>query len=90
MCCQFHSIIGYYDIIPSCIILEVINCNYYVKIPINSICMFVVNIYLTLCSISQEMTDIVRAIYDMMGKYTYPALKTDAPKQHVDAFFQVS
>lgn len=38
---------------------------------------------------SQEMTDIVRAIYDMMGKYTYPALKTDAHKQHVDAFFQV-
>nr|XP_020451015.1 Kv channel-interacting protein 1 isoform X1 [Monopterus albus] len=35
-----------------------------------------------------EMTDIVRAIYDMMGKYTYPVLKTDAPKQHVDAFFQ--
>uniref|UniRef100_A0A3Q3DCI3 Potassium voltage-gated channel interacting protein 1 n=1 Tax=Hippocampus comes TaxID=109280 RepID=A0A3Q3DCI3_HIPCM len=36
----------------------------------------------------EEMTDIVRAIYDMMGKYTYPALKTDAHKQHVDAFFQ--
>lgn len=36
------------------------------------------------------MTDIVRAIYDMMGKYTYPALKTDAHKQHVDAFFQVT
>ncbi|XP_029020274.1 Kv channel-interacting protein 1 isoform X2 [Betta splendens] len=36
----------------------------------------------------EEMTDIVRAIYDMMGKYTYPVLKTDAPKQHVDAFFQ--
>ncbi|KAM9413802.1 A-type potassium channel modulatory protein KCNIP1-like isoform 4-T6 [Salvelinus alpinus] len=36
----------------------------------------------------EEMTDIVRAIYDMMGKYTYPALKTDTPKQHVDAFFQ--
>uniref|UniRef100_A0A3P8V585 Potassium voltage-gated channel interacting protein 1 n=1 Tax=Cynoglossus semilaevis TaxID=244447 RepID=A0A3P8V585_CYNSE len=36
----------------------------------------------------EEMTGIVRAIYDMMGKYTYPALKTDAPKQHVDAFFQ--
>lgn len=35
------------------------------------------------------MTDIVRAIYDMMGKYTYPVLKTDAPRQHVDAFFQV-
>ena len=36
------------------------------------------------------MTDIVRAIYDMMGKYTYPVLKNDAPKQHVDAFFQVA
>ncbi|XP_063046636.1 Kv channel-interacting protein 1-like [Engraulis encrasicolus] len=36
----------------------------------------------------EEMMDIVRAIYDMMGKYTYPALKTDTPKQHVDAFFQ--
>lgn len=38
----------------------------------------------------QEMTEIVRAIYDMMGKYTYPALKGDVPQQHVDAFFQVS
>ncbi|XP_065818961.1 Kv channel-interacting protein 1b isoform X2 [Labrus bergylta] len=36
----------------------------------------------------EEMTEIVRAIYDMMGKYTYPALKGDIPKQHVDAFFQ--
>lgn len=45
-------------------------------------------ISLPMCA-SQEMTDIVRAIYDMMGKYTYPVLKTDAPKQHVDAFFQV-
>nr|XP_006631764.1 PREDICTED: Kv channel-interacting protein 1-like [Lepisosteus oculatus] len=36
----------------------------------------------------EEMTDIVRAIYDMMGKYTYPALRVEAPKQHVDAFFQ--
>ncbi|XP_072768472.1 A-type potassium channel modulatory protein KCNIP1-like isoform X3 [Nerophis lumbriciformis] len=36
----------------------------------------------------EEMTDIVRAIYDMMGKYTYPVLRTDAHKQHVDAFFQ--
>lgn len=43
-----------------------------------------------LCPVSQEMTDIVRAIYDMMGKYTYPVLKTDAPKQHVEAFFQVT
>ncbi|XP_017341256.1 Kv channel-interacting protein 1 isoform X1 [Ictalurus punctatus] len=36
----------------------------------------------------KEMMDIVSAIYDMMGKYTYPAMKTDTPKQHVDAFFQ--
>ncbi|XP_058264892.1 Kv channel-interacting protein 1-like isoform X3 [Hemibagrus wyckioides] len=36
----------------------------------------------------EEMMDIVRAIYDMMGKYTYPALKIDTPRQHVDAFFQ--
>ncbi|XP_034538809.1 Kv channel-interacting protein 1b isoform X1 [Notolabrus celidotus] len=36
----------------------------------------------------EEMTEIVRAIYDMMGKYTYPALKGNVPQQHVDAFFQ--
>nr|XP_019941052.1 PREDICTED: Kv channel-interacting protein 1-like [Paralichthys olivaceus] len=36
----------------------------------------------------EEMTEIVRAIYNMMGKYTYPALKGDVPQQHVDAFFQ--
>ncbi|KAI4899897.1 hypothetical protein NFI96_003345 [Prochilodus magdalenae] len=46
-------------------------------------------LFILVLTMSQEMTDIVRAIYDMMGKYTYPALKTDAPKQHVDAFFQV-
>lgn len=37
----------------------------------------------------QEMTDIVRAIYSMMGKCTYPVLKDDAPRHHVDTFFQV-
>lgn len=36
------------------------------------------------------MMDIVKAIYDMMGKYTYPVLKEDTPRQHVDVFFQVS
>ncbi|XP_007889627.1 Kv channel-interacting protein 1 isoform X2 [Callorhinchus milii] len=36
----------------------------------------------------EEMTDIVKAIYDMMGKYTYPVLKDNAPRQHVDVFFQ--
>lgn len=39
---------------------------------------------------SQEMTEIVRAIYDMMGKFTYPAIKGDVPQQHVDAFFGVN
>lgn len=43
----------------------------------------------TFVCVFQEMTDIVKAIYDMMGRFTYPALKTDTPKQHVDAFFQV-
>lgn len=37
----------------------------------------------------QEMMDIVKAIYDMMGKYTYPVLRDDTPRQHVDVFFQV-
>lgn len=36
------------------------------------------------------MMDIVKAIYDMMGKYTYPVLREDTPRQHVDVFFQVS
>ncbi|KAF3841364.1 hypothetical protein F7725_007226, partial [Dissostichus mawsoni] len=36
----------------------------------------------------EEMTEIVRAIYDMMGKFTYPAIKGDVPQQHVDAFFR--
>uniref|UniRef100_A0A1D5R160 Potassium voltage-gated channel interacting protein 1 n=23 Tax=Simiiformes TaxID=314293 RepID=A0A1D5R160_MACMU len=36
----------------------------------------------------EEMMDIVKAIYDMMGKYTYPVLKEDTPRQHVDVFFQ--
>ncbi|XP_035263435.1 Kv channel-interacting protein 1-like isoform X1 [Anguilla anguilla] len=36
----------------------------------------------------EEMTHIVKAIYDMMGKYTYPALKVEVPRQHVEAFFQ--
>lgn len=31
----------------------------------------------------------MKAIYDMMGKCTYPVLKEDAPRQHVETFFQV-
>ncbi|MBN3293380.1 KCIP4 protein, partial [Polypterus senegalus] len=38
----------------------------------------------------EEMLDIMKAIYDMMGKYTYPVLKEETPKQHVEIFFQVS
>uniref|UniRef100_A0A8C4RM27 Kv channel-interacting protein 4 n=1 Tax=Erpetoichthys calabaricus TaxID=27687 RepID=A0A8C4RM27_ERPCA len=36
----------------------------------------------------EEMLDIMKAIYDMMGKYTYPVLKEETPKQHVEIFFQ--
>lgn len=46
-------------------------------------------VLLLFMSLLQEMMDIVKAIYDMMGKYTYPVLKEDAPRQHVEVFFQV-
>ena len=36
------------------------------------------------------MLDIMKAIYDMMGKCTYPVLKEEAPRQHVEVFFQAS
>ncbi|XP_067381292.1 Kv channel-interacting protein 4 isoform X4 [Channa argus] len=36
----------------------------------------------------EEMLDIMKAIYDMMGKCTYPVLKEEAPRQHVEVFFQ--
>ncbi|KAL4640309.1 Kv channel-interacting protein 4-like isoform X2 [Arapaima gigas] len=35
-----------------------------------------------------EMLDIMRAIYSMMGRCTYPVLKDDTPRQHVEMFFQ--
>lgn len=38
----------------------------------------------------QEMLDIMKAIYDMMGKCTYPVLKEETPRQHVEVFFQAS
>lgn len=31
----------------------------------------------------------MKSIYDMMGKYTYPALREEAPREHVESFFQV-
>ncbi|NXY33076.1 KCIP2 protein, partial [Pomatorhinus ruficollis] len=36
----------------------------------------------------QEMLDIMKSIYDMMGKYTYPAMREEAPREHVENFFQ--
>ncbi|CAH2299900.1 Kv channel-interacting 4 isoform X4 [Pelobates cultripes] len=36
----------------------------------------------------EEMLDIMKAIYDMMGKYTYPVVREETPKQHVENFFQ--
>ncbi|XP_078717810.1 A-type potassium channel modulatory protein KCNIP2 isoform X3 [Lampetra fluviatilis] len=37
----------------------------------------------------EEMLDIMRSIYDMMGKYTHPAVKDEAPLEHVEKFFQI-
>lgn len=31
----------------------------------------------------------MKSIYDMMGKYTYPCMQEDAPREHVESFFQV-
>lgn len=37
----------------------------------------------------QEMLAIMKSIYDMMGRYTYPTVRDDAPSEHVEKFFQV-
>lgn len=31
----------------------------------------------------------MKSIYDMMGRYTYPCVRDEAPYEHVDKFFQV-
>ncbi|XP_056427350.1 calsenilin isoform X2 [Hyla sarda] len=36
----------------------------------------------------EEMLAIMKSIYDMMGRYTYPMLQDDAPIEHVERFFQ--
>ncbi|XP_014823099.1 PREDICTED: calsenilin-like [Poecilia mexicana] len=36
----------------------------------------------------EEMLAIMKSIYDMMGRYTYPCVRDDAPSEHVDKFFQ--
>lgn len=40
-------------------------------------------------SVPQEMLAIMKSIYDMMGRHTYPILREDAPLEHVERFFQV-
>ncbi|XP_068776658.1 calsenilin isoform X2 [Struthio camelus] len=37
----------------------------------------------------EEMLEIMKSIYDMMGRCTYPILKDNAPAEHVEKFFQV-
>uniref|UniRef100_H3ASR2 Potassium voltage-gated channel interacting protein 2 n=1 Tax=Latimeria chalumnae TaxID=7897 RepID=H3ASR2_LATCH len=41
------------------------------------------------CITKEEMMDIMKSIYDMMGKYTYPAMKEESAQEHVETFFQV-
>ncbi|XP_037383753.1 calsenilin isoform X3 [Talpa occidentalis] len=36
----------------------------------------------------EEMLAIMKSIYDMMGRHTYPILREDAPLEHVERFFQ--
>ncbi|XP_019515561.1 PREDICTED: calsenilin isoform X1 [Hipposideros armiger] len=36
----------------------------------------------------EEMLAIMKSIYDMMGRYTYPLLREEAPLEHVERFFQ--
>ncbi|XP_044862609.1 calsenilin isoform X2 [Mauremys mutica] len=38
----------------------------------------------------REMLAIMKSIYDMMGRYTYPIVRDDAPIEHVEKFFQLS
>ncbi|XP_035847998.1 Kv channel-interacting protein 2 isoform X1 [Sander lucioperca] len=40
------------------------------------------------CITKEEMLDIMKSIYDMMGKYTYPTMQDDVPREHVESFFQ--
>ncbi len=35
------------------------------------------------------MNDIMKSIYDMMGKCTLPCMMDSAPREHVESFFQV-
>ncbi|RXN36587.1 Kv channel-interacting 2-like protein [Labeo rohita] len=37
----------------------------------------------------EEMMKIMKSIYVLMGKYVYPSIHNDTPKEHVENFFQV-
>ncbi|XP_016355773.1 Kv channel-interacting protein 2 [Sinocyclocheilus anshuiensis] len=36
----------------------------------------------------EEMMKIMKSIYDLMGKYVYPSMHDDTPREHVEKFFQ--
>ncbi|XP_076875973.1 calsenilin isoform X2 [Brachyhypopomus gauderio] len=36
----------------------------------------------------EEMLAIIKSIYDMMGRYTFPSVQEDTPLEHVERFFQ--
>ncbi|NXX84168.1 CSEN protein, partial [Urocolius indicus] len=40
------------------------------------------------CISKEEMLEIMKAIYDMMGRSTQPPARLSAPAQHVELFFQ--
>ncbi|NXD73002.1 CSEN protein, partial [Eolophus roseicapillus] len=40
------------------------------------------------CITKEEMLEIMKSIYDMMGRCTQPALRDCAPAEHVELFFQ--
>ncbi|NXC22777.1 CSEN protein, partial [Corythaeola cristata] len=40
------------------------------------------------CITKEEMLEIMKSIYDMMGRCTHPTLRDSAPAEHVELFFQ--
>ncbi|XP_051506883.1 Kv channel-interacting protein 2 [Myxocyprinus asiaticus] len=40
------------------------------------------------CITKEEMINVVKSIYDMMGRFTYPCMQDDTPREHVENFFQ--
>lgn len=42
------------------------------------------------CITKEEMTDIVTAVYELMGKLAEPSIEEDTVKEKVDKIFQVN